>query len=174
MRECDLYIPVRDYLRDQGWEVHVEVFDADIVGFRAGQILAVELKVRYCEDLYKQLLDRTRWADFVMGATPPSEELRKVKKRGGMQYHGLGFLTVDGSCVREFIKPQRQPWAWHKRHDYRVKKLMGRPPARSFEIGGLPSCPRLKNQRILRSLLNQAGSQIENQGALPAGSGTQR
>lgn len=151
-RESELFVPVREWLRKNGYEVHVEIFDADVVAVKDGKLTVVELKPHFTVKLFKQLHSRALWADFVIAATfrPKSGDADKAIKRGGMKYHGFGVLLVDGSAVRELMKPKPQPFMWHKRNAYRRKKLLGRAEAMDHELAGLPSCNALREQRLKR------------------------
>lgn len=149
MKESDLYIPVRDWLSARGWEVHVEIFGTDIVAVMGDKLMAVELKRGFTKSLRRQVAHRCHWADYVFAAIPGS---RGNTPRGaaGIRYNGIGLLLVDGDKVHQAIKCQPQPYDWHKRHGYRIKKLTGRMPAQDYEIAGLPSCPALSEQRAKR------------------------
>jgi hypothetical protein len=132
MKESDLYIPVRNWLIARGYEIHVEIFDADIVAVKDGELTAVELKACLSSDLYRQCCNRARWADYVIAA------VASVPRQVGMYTHaGFGVLLVNGGKVHQKAKPRPQPWLWHKMHDYRVKKLTGRLPAQEHELAGL-------------------------------------
>ena len=147
MKECDLYIPVREWLRKHGWVVHVEKFDADIVAIKDGRLLAVELKTYFTRKLISQCVARAAWADEVMAATPINP-----KTRSELKYCGIGYLQViDGEAILQ-VKPRPQPWSWHKKHAYRVKVLNSRASAMDHEIAGLPACHALKAQRKQRQL----------------------
>jgi hypothetical protein len=146
MAESDLYPPVRDWLRKRGYEVHVEVFGADIIAIRDGAITVVELKLCLSAGLIKQMHAGARWADFVIGAIAS-----KPRITSGVSYAGFGLLLVSGQKVHQHIKPRPQPWHWHKARTYRVKKLTGRTPAQEHELAGLPSSPALRAQRQMRS-----------------------
>jgi hypothetical protein len=155
VRESDLYLPVRDWLLRQGWVVHVEVFEADIVATLGDKLMAVELKLGFTKSLRRQVEHRAHWADYVVAAIPGS--------RGGpcrfapfCRFYGFGLLLVDGDKIHKAVGFKPQPWGWRKRHDYRVKKLTGRAPAMDHEVAGLPSCPALSEQRRLRNVTTEA------------------
>lgn len=154
MAESDLYIPVRDWLRAQGWTVHVELFDCDVIATKPDttcpngvRIRVVELKPCLTGVLMCQLYTRAMWADEVMAAV--ASEARATTE---LRDNGFGLLQVRDGKVRQRISPKLQPWQWHKRRAYRLKKLAGRAPAQDHELAGLPSCPRLREQRELREV----------------------
>jgi hypothetical protein len=153
LREYDLYPPVRRWLLDRGYEIHVEMFDADIVAVKDGKVTTIDLKLGFTEVLVKQLYRRMEWADYVFGAVPASCRL-KLKRDfwfGQFRQHGFGLLLVDGDRVRQKRMSRPQPWAWHKRHNYRLTVLLNRSPAMEHELAGLPSCPQLRQQRLDRA-----------------------
>lgn len=146
MRESDLYPPVRDWLIARGYEVHVEIFDCDIVAVKDGRLLVVELKLCLARELFTQMEDAARWADEVMGAVASAP-----RKLGGLSNKGFGLLQVTDGRVRQRVKPRPQPHWWFKKRAYRIKKLNGRDPAMPHELAGLPSCPALRLQREQRT-----------------------
>lgn len=151
-RECDLYPPVRDWLLERGFVVHVEVFETDVIAVRGGELTAIELKLSSPDALSTQLSTRSQWADYVIGVMP-----HRPKYIGNFQSRGFGLLVVKDGKVRQIIEPRPQPDHWHKRHDYRAKKLGKREPAQPHEMAGLPSCPALVEQRQLRNKATDAG-----------------
>lgn len=146
MKESDLYRPVRDWLIAQGYTIHVEVFDADIIAVKDELITAVELKPCLTWELKTQLMKRCEWADYVIGAiasTPAKGSL------SFMRCQGFGLVHVTEQLVRLRITPKQQPHQWHKKRAYRVKRLTGCAPAMDHEVAGLPACEALKLQRRL-------------------------
>lgn len=150
MKESDLYPPVRDWLLERGYEVHVEMFGCDIVAIKDGLLTAIELKLGMRKRLTEQLYEAAMWADFVIGAIPGVRG--KSPNLSCWKYNGYGCLLIDTqeSKVHQALKPQRQPLAFHKRRNYRIKKLTGRAPAMEHELAGLPSCAQLREQRLKR------------------------
>lgn len=144
MKESDLYIPVRDWLRSRGYTVHIEVFDCDVIGINeAGHLVAVELKRGMTHGLYEQLVARAIWADEVWAAVPPTAETPKDM----FSYHGFGLLIVSGQKLRVKRKARPQPWHWHRTREYRRGVLRGRSPAHDSHVAGLPSCSQAREQR---------------------------
>ena len=151
-KEHELFPAVREWLASRSYEIHVEVFDADVVAIKDGKLTVIELKPTCNRKLFEQLQVRAAWADFVMGAVffPASGTAGRAITRGGLKYLGFGLLVVDGDSARQIIKPKPQPFMWHKRRASRMKKLGMRLPAQDHELAGLPACPALKSQRLLR------------------------
>lgn len=149
MKESDLYIPARDWLRARGYTIHVEIFDADIIATKPDpschggtRIVAVELKPCLSQELMTQLGTRAQWADEVWGVIAS-----EPRGTSDVAYHGYGLLQVAGGKVWMLRKAKPQPMWRHKQRDYRLKKL-GRTPAATENCrAGLPSCPELAAQR---------------------------
>ncbi len=78
--ESDLYGPVRDYLRELGYEVKGEVRGCDVTALRDGELIVVELKRGFTLELIYQAMDRQRVADGVYVAVP-------LPRRGYMSPH---------------------------------------------------------------------------------------
>lgn len=146
MKESDLYAPVRDWFIARGYEIHVEVFDCDIVAVKDGELTAVELKPCQSRELIAQCHVRAQWANYVYGVI--GSDPRQIDS--GWSYSGIGLLQVRGGKVRQRRVARPQPWHILKRRQYRIDKLMGRDPAQPHEVAGLPSCRQLREQRELR------------------------
>jgi len=153
MKESDLYGPVRDWLTSQGYQIHVEIFDADVIGVKDGRIVVVELKACLSYGVFLQCHKRASWADEVwaaIGSTP--------KDTGDMKRAGFGLLIVKDGKVRKRFAAKPQPWHWHRSKAYRAKKLACRAPAQPHELAGLPSNQQLTRQRMMRSASSSASS----------------
>lgn len=146
MRESDLYVPVRDWLAARGYAVYVERFGADVVAVRGGELTVVALKLCLTQGLMEQLGWRAQWADYVIAAVAS-----EPKHLSGLRYAGYGLLQVRDGKARQRLVARPQPWLWHRKHDYRAKKLAGEAPAMAHEVAGLPSCPQLRQQRRQRA-----------------------
>lgn len=145
MRESELYQPVRAWLVDRGYEIHVELFGHDIVAVKDGRAVVVELKSCLSGVLMDQLRGAATWADEVMAAIASRPNCTK-----GLRYFGFGLLRVrNGKCFQQ-CKPKPQPWHRIKRRKYKMGILASRSPAMPHEVAGLKSCPELKQQRIMR------------------------
>lgn len=157
MAESDLYIPVRDWLTARGYEVHVELFGADVIALKDGRVTVVELKSCLSWELIRQLTARAAWADYCYAAVPTDPRDTKV-----LRHSGFGLLQVVNGLVRQRIQAKPQPWAWHKMRAYRLKRLFGRVPALPTELAGLPASTALRRQRDERRLLTRTLNNPEN------------
>ncbi|MBL9084195.1 MAG: hypothetical protein JNK76_20515 [Planctomycetales bacterium] len=149
MREADLYPPIRKWLVDRGYEVHVELFGHDVIALKDGLATVIEMKLYFSFRLMDQLSNAAKWADFVFAAVPsPPKSMNQVR------HWGYGLLQVDVAAgkVRQRVGPKQQPFRWHVSRKYRFAKLTGRLPAMEHEVAGLPSNPQLRRQRELRNV----------------------
>lgn len=145
-KERDMYPLVRDWLTASGYQIHVELFDADVVGVKGDHVVVVEMKRCCSYSLLIQMLKRATWADEVWGCVASRPKaMREYAARG------FGMLEIRRGKihVRKVARPQ--PWQWHRRRNYRMKKLAARPPAMDHEVAGLPSCRELREQRKART-----------------------
>jgi len=98
-RETDLYEPIRDFLASQGYTVRAEVVNCDIVAYKDGRLLVVELKRRFSIDLLLQAIDRQRVTNLVYVALPGPFNLRRESRWHGikklLRRLELGLIVVD-------------------------------------------------------------------------------
>ncbi|MFE8699606.1 DUF2161 domain-containing phosphodiesterase [Cytobacillus sp. FJAT-54145] len=78
--EVDLYKPVRNYFKKQGFEVYAEVNHCDVAAVKEDELVIVELKKNLTVDLLVQATARQRITDLVYIAIPkPKYKLRSKK-----------------------------------------------------------------------------------------------
>lgn len=70
MKETDLYIPVKELLEADGYNIKAEVFDADIAAIKGDELMIVELKTSLNMKLILQAVKRQRMTDNVYVAVP--------------------------------------------------------------------------------------------------------
>ncbi len=133
LREADLYHAARDWLRSQGYAVHIEIFDADLIGLKDGRMCVIELKLCNSEKLMKQLYDRARWADECWGVIATETKAIWEYKR-----NGFGLMQWKDGKLKTIVKGRQQPYRWHKLRPYRLKRLSKAMPAPDHHLAGLP------------------------------------
>lgn len=99
MKETDLYLPVKAWLQERGFEVKAEVGAADVVACRAGEDpVIVELKVGFSLTLLQQAVARQRISDWVYVAVPRwkgKSSWKTFKGNVGLcKRLGVGVLSV--------------------------------------------------------------------------------
>lgn len=134
--EVDLYEPVQDYFTEQGYIVHGEVNDCDVVAVKKDILVIIELKLTLNIDLLIQATQRQRLTKRVYVAVPhPMNRLRSKKWRDTchlLRRLELGLITVmkDGQVKAihdpgpfDRVRSMRQS----KRHkDKLLKEIEGR------------------------------------------------
>ena len=111
-RETDLYMPIKRFLEQQGYEVKGEIGAVDVVACRGdGAPVLIELKTAFSLALFHQAVDRLTLSDAVYIAVPHKPGKRfalSVKRNIALcKRLGLGLLTVrikDG-CVYPHLDP---------------------------------------------------------------------
>lgn len=99
VRETDLYIPVKQLLEGQGYEVKGEIGAVDIVACRGDEDpVIVELKTGFSLSLFHQAIDRLGLSETVYVAVPlaSSSAFHKSLKNNAALCRrlGLGLITV--------------------------------------------------------------------------------
>lgn len=96
--EIDLYEPVRNHFKQQGYIVHGEVNDCDIVAMKVEKIIIIELKLTINIDLLLQITKRQKLTEFVYVAIlHPTYSLRSRKWRDIchlLRRLEVGLLTI--------------------------------------------------------------------------------
>lgn len=117
MQESELFQPICDYFREQGFEIQGEVRGCDVVARRDDDLVAVELKLRPNLELVLQTSERLSVFDHVYAAIPAGSASSKHMKRLVRLWKQLGVglflihLTKTGTRV-ELAVPAR---GWEKR-----------------------------------------------------------
>ncbi len=113
MRESDLYLPIRDWLKGQGYLTKAEVMDVDIMAVKDDTTLMVELKNTLNLEVILQAVDRQRLSDIVYIGVPKKGRLL-FTKRWKMLMHllkrlELGLLLVSQKGETSFVEEALVP-----------------------------------------------------------------
>ncbi len=168
MQEIDLYIPVKDYLKQRGYHVKGEVQSCDVVAVDPEDTLViVELKLSLNLTVLLQAVDRLKMTDIVYIGVPKGiAVLKKQRKRiiKLMRMLGLGLIVIDPLSRIGSIDILCEPGSYTPRHQKKhTLKLLnefhqrtGDPnPGGSASKGGILTAYRQKALAI-------AGYLIEN------------
>jgi len=98
-KETDLYLPIKQLLEGQGYEVKSEIGAVDVMGVRASEApVIVELKTAFSLALFHQGIERQSITDFVYVAVPRGTGktfLKALKNNKALcRRLGLGLITV--------------------------------------------------------------------------------
>jgi hypothetical protein len=147
LRETDLFPPLADFLRREGYSVHAEVLGADVAARRGEELLLVELKLRLNLDALLQAAGRQGMADKTYVAVPCRGGRRSAKwgvLKDILRRLGLGLFFVrfapplppqveevlaaeDSRCIKNLRKKR-------KLRASLVREMEGRPA--NFNTGG--------------------------------------
>lgn len=98
MKETDLYLPVKQFLEAQGYEVKGEVRGCDVVAVRGEEApVVVELKLALNLNLILQAVDRIALSPKVYIAVPKNTPFLKKQKKAALKLLkmlGLGLIVV--------------------------------------------------------------------------------
>jgi hypothetical protein len=111
LKETDLFAPLADFLRREGYDVYAEVLGTDIAARRGGELLLVEMKLRFNLDVLLQASARQGAGDKTYIAVPCCGAKRPPKwsaLKDILRRLGLGLFLVH------FAPPlpprRRRPW----------------------------------------------------------------
>jgi hypothetical protein len=98
-READLVEPVATWLEASGFDVRIEVpilaRRADIVGSRAEEVTAIELKMHDWRGALRQALAYQLAADRAWVAMPLAAASRAYRNRWRFEAENVGLLAID-------------------------------------------------------------------------------
>lgn len=113
MREQELFVPVKTYLEGQGYSVHGEVTNWDIAAVKDGELIAIELKLRFCLSLVYQALRRKKTADSVYVCVPVRGSKGRLSNhsdaKGLLKELGIGLLVVRFTSRNITVVPEIHP-----------------------------------------------------------------
>jgi len=107
--ETELYIPIKNYLESQGFQVKGEIESIDVFAIKEDYTIAIELKNNITLKLIYQAIERQKLADDVFVAIPKTalHQHRKNLKHFKMLLRrlGIGLLIVEKSNVIVLNEP---------------------------------------------------------------------
>ena len=127
IKESDLFLPLKKYLIEAGYDVKAEVNGCDITASKAEEIIIIELKLSLNLALILQAIDRQKISDSVYVAVPaPSQRthrirLNKIKKL--LKRLELGLIYVD-SGSKQIVKIIFHPQSWQRRQQTKRRRAL--------------------------------------------------
>ncbi len=112
LKESDLYLPVKNYLEKQGYQVNSEVRHCDVTATKGEELIVVELKTRFNTTILIQAADRQQAADAVYIALPHPRDFGGMKHYNGM-CHLLKRLEIGLIFVHYLKSGPRVEIAFH-------------------------------------------------------------
>jgi hypothetical protein len=130
MKETDLYLPVKQFLEAQGYEVKGEVRGCDVVAVRGEEApVVVELKLALNLNLILQAVDRIALSPKVYIAVPKNTPFLKKRKKAALKLLkmlGLGLIVVATHLKHMKAEVLLDPGAYKPRQSkFRQERLLG-------------------------------------------------
>lgn len=143
IKEEDLYLPVKDYLVFNGWQVKAEVNYCDIVAVKDDKLLIVELKLSLNLEVILQAVQRQKQADIVYIAVQKNSGKISKSKWEDICYLlkrlGIGLLLVrayGGGYVEEVQEAREYPLKRNLRERNKTLKEISE-RKNDYNIGGV-------------------------------------
>ena len=127
MNESDLYLPVKQFLESQGYEVKGEVANCDVAAVRGDEeLVVVELKLSLNLELVMQAVERLAVTSRVyigvpVGTHNPRRRRRIVKL---LRMLGLGLLVIDPDVERHGVDAVLDPGEYRPRGSRKRRDLL--------------------------------------------------
>ena len=126
-KESDLYLPIKVFLSNLGYEVKGEIKDCDIVAKKDDSLIIIELKTTLNITLLLQAVERFSLAEIVYIAIPKqapifNKKSKQVKKL--IARLGLGLIVVDIQEAQQYIEVINDPKDYTPRKNKRKQKAL--------------------------------------------------
>ena len=130
MRETDLYLPIKQFLESQHYEVKGEIHDCDVLAIRGDEEPVVfELKLSFNLDVILQAVDRLALTPKVYIGIPRrcgilDRRRKQIVKL--LKMLGLGLVTVDPDLATGSVDVLLDPGEYRPRKSkHRQERLLG-------------------------------------------------
>lgn len=130
MKESDLYLPLKQFLETQNYEVKGEVKDCDVLALRDKETpVIVELKLTLNLDVILQAVERLSLTQKVYIGIPKQCKILNRRRRHIfklMRMLGLGLITIDLDQEKSEVKVLIDPSEYRPRKSkHRQERLLG-------------------------------------------------
>lgn len=130
MKESDLYLPLKQFLETQGYEVKGEVIQCDVMGMRGDEEpVIVELKLSINLSVVLQAVDRLSLSSNVYIGIPKQYKIVKYRKRRIvklLKMLGLGLIIIDPTVKTGCVDIALDPTEFKPRKSKpRLKRMLG-------------------------------------------------
>ncbi|MDG2175656.1 MAG: DUF2161 family putative PD-(D/E)XK-type phosphodiesterase [Gammaproteobacteria bacterium] len=130
MKETDLYLPIKQLLEAQGYEVKGEVRGCDVVAMRGEEApVVIELKLSLNLNLILQAVDRISLTSKVYIAVPKNTPFLKKRKKATLKLLkmlGLGLIVVVTHYNKMKAEVTLDPGQYRPRQSrFRQERLLG-------------------------------------------------
>tara|TARA_R110001583_G_scaffold2536_10_gene18316 strand:+ start:43944 stop:44636 length:693 start_codon:yes stop_codon:yes gene_type:complete len=127
LKESDLYLPIKHFLNNLGYEVKGEIKECDIVAKKGDDLIIIELKLTLNITLLLQSMDRFSLAETVYIAIPKQATMfrnksKQVKKL--IARLGLGLIVVDMQQTQQYVEVIHDPKDYTPRKNKRKQAAL--------------------------------------------------
>jgi hypothetical protein len=135
LKETDLYLPIKEYLLDQGYKVNGEVLNCDVTAIKDDELIVIELKKTLNLSLITQAVNRQKYADsvYVAVAEPKDNKYSKTWKAALhlLKRLEIGLITISflksGKRINIIFHPEEyKPKRSHKKRFNILKEIDNR------------------------------------------------
>ena len=130
MKESDLYLPLKQFLESQNYEVKGEVLDCDVLAVRGEESpVVVELKLSFNLNVVLQAVERLSLTPKVYIGIP--KQCKTLNRRRGhiiklLRMLGLGLVVIDSDRETGSVKVLLDPGEYRPRKSkHRQERLLG-------------------------------------------------
>jgi len=127
LKESDLYLPIKHFLNNLGYQVKGEIKECDIVAIKGDQLIIIELKLTLNITLLLQSMDRFNLADTVYIAIPKQATIFKNKSKQVKKLIarlGLGLIVVDIQQTQQYVEVIHDPKDYTPRKNKRKQAAL--------------------------------------------------
>jgi len=128
-QETDLYLPIKEFLENQGYEVKAEIEHCDAVAVQDDLVVIVELKLNINLTILLQAVDRLKFSDLIYIGVPSNIPILKRNRRRVvklMRMLGIGLMVVHPRSKIGKVEVLCDPGEYKPRQvKKRQEKLLG-------------------------------------------------
>jgi len=127
LQESDLYLPIKNFLMNLGYEVKGEIKNCDIVAQNGNNLIIIELKLNLNITLLLQAVDRLTLSDTVYIAIPKQcsmfkKQSKQIKKL--IARLGIGLIIVDIQKTKQYVEVVSDPKDYQPRKNKAKQNLL--------------------------------------------------
>ncbi len=143
IKESDLFLPISEYFKKNGYTVKSEVKDCDIVAVKDDETIIIELKTSFNLKLVYQAIERQKLSDNVYVAIPRFKNSKEKSFKNCVSLIkrlDLGLITVGMDTPLKFVEIINYPKASSvRKNKTKIKKLENEFQKRKIDknIGGV-------------------------------------
>lgn len=125
MKESELYLPIKAFFIENGYEVAGEVKDVDVVITKDDETIAVELKTAFNLKLLMQAVERQRYFDSVYVGIPRPKHNKRYKEMVHLLKRlEVGLITVDFLKSGPVVCIEHHPIPFERKTNTRKKRAI--------------------------------------------------